>query len=203
MIDAALHQRAVDALLALPAIKAGDTEQDSAALCASTVLGVAAPEISRLKMELEKAERDAKSANADADMYARAWQRELGGTFVTKRHHIDAIVLTTQRIVKAYKDAVARGLIDDVFRTPRRPGTRVMVADDIGMGTKDIAARAAAAAIFVDLRDRKLLSYLFAEDPENVGAYGYVERALEASTQRDIENSWADIIRQSLGRLPE
>lgn len=35
---------------------------------------------------------------AAANMYARAWQRELGGSLAPKRHFIDALVLTTRQL---------------------------------------------------------------------------------------------------------
>jgi len=46
--------------------------------------------------------------------------------------------------------------------------------------------RDAADAILADLRGRKLLKYLFDENPDHCGAYGYVDQPIDLETQREI-----------------
>lgn len=41
---------------------------------------------------------DAASWKSTAEMYARAWQRELGGHMIPKAHLIDALVVSTERL---------------------------------------------------------------------------------------------------------
>jgi hypothetical protein len=53
----------------------------------------------RLRAELKKAQEDAARYKRDWEMYASAWQRELGPYMIGKRHHIDACVVSTQRLV--------------------------------------------------------------------------------------------------------
>lgn len=51
---------------------------------------------------LDAARKSAQYANADADMYARAWERELGTIGFHKRHHIDAMVEATRRMAQEW-----------------------------------------------------------------------------------------------------
>lgn len=75
---------------------------------------------------------------------------------------------------------------------------REMLADDIGMGTNDVRARAIVEAIFADIRDRKFLEYLWDDDPDNRGAYGHIDSPLGIEVLRDIADKWTDIVRSRL-----
>lgn len=77
-------------------------------------LGEREAEIERLKQEIiyanartSDARRDAKDADSNCEMYARAWARELGAPYVAKTHRIDALVLTTQERIKERDEARA------------------------------------------------------------------------------------------------
>jgi hypothetical protein len=83
-----------------------------------------------LERELTAAQERAKNARTDADMYANAWQRELcayDGKIRNKRHHIDAMVLTTQEFIEAWKVSEARVRELEAARTPAIVGS---IADD-------------------------------------------------------------------------
>jgi hypothetical protein len=56
-------------------------------------LGVRVPRFDETPATLEAWKRT-------AEMYARAWLRELGGKLIPKAHHIDALVLTTRAMRK-------------------------------------------------------------------------------------------------------
>jgi hypothetical protein len=56
-----------------------------------------------LLAKIRKLEADLRAANADADMYHRAWSRELG-TVYNKGHAIDALVITTRAVVAANRE---------------------------------------------------------------------------------------------------
>lgn len=51
-----------------------------------------------VKDAFEPDDGDAAAWRRTAEMYARAWVRELGGSLIAKRHFIDALVLTTREM---------------------------------------------------------------------------------------------------------
>lgn len=62
--------------------------------------------VQKLVAEKEGAESVCKRANADVEMYARAWKRELlafDGRLMNKRNLIDALVLSTRDLVERLK----------------------------------------------------------------------------------------------------
>lgn len=58
-------------------------------------------------------EKDRDDWKRQADLYASSWLRNLGGRIFPKRHHIDALAVTTKHIVAGYERALAVGLITE------------------------------------------------------------------------------------------
>lgn len=65
-------------------------------------------QIGKLEAEVARLTKLANQNDADANMYAQAWQRELAGFLRTKRHHIDMLVVSTQDLVKRCRQAEKR-----------------------------------------------------------------------------------------------
>ena len=66
------------------------------------------------------------------------------------------------------------------------------------LGSDEVVA-AGREAILENLRDRRLLKWLFAEDPENHGAIGYVDGPIDAETQNECAESLARSALSSIG----
>jgi hypothetical protein len=66
--------------------------------------------------KLSDAKEETANANANTEMYARAWQRELGPPWIAKNHRIDGLVLTTRdrqerlRTIEAERDGLRKEL---------------------------------------------------------------------------------------------
>lgn len=68
-----------------------------------------APFAGRLEAELKAVRADLENAKTAHAMYANAWQRELAaaGALVNKRHHIDAMVVSTRHLAASRETAWA------------------------------------------------------------------------------------------------
>jgi len=62
----------------------------------------------------------------------------------------------------------------------------------------DPRAEAAVDEIVADLRQRKILKWLFDEDPDNAGELWPGVRAIDATTQDDMFDGWARIIEKHI-----
>jgi hypothetical protein len=69
--------------------------------------------------------------------------------------------------------------------------------------TEALKAGEVVDALFADLRDRKFLKYLFAEDPSNHGAYGYIERPFDLDVQQEIADAWRKIVTSAFSPIPD
>jgi hypothetical protein len=64
----------------------------------------------------------------------------------------------------------------------------------------EVELTAGARAILENLRDRRLLKYLFHEDPEVAGPYGYVDQPIDLETQHEIAETLAQKVLQGYHR---
>lgn len=65
----------------------------------------------------------------------------------------------------------------------------------------DERAKAAVDEIVADIRDRKILKWLFNEDPDNAGELWPGVYAISADVQTEIFETWAKIIERHI--LPQ
>ena len=102
-------------------------------------------EVAHLKYEISRLTTLAANNNADADMYANAWCRELqgyNGLIRNKRHHIDAMVLTTREFVEKLKAAEATMQKWRTIDTAPRDGTLIMLGRSADADTERDAVAA-------------------------------------------------------------
>lgn len=87
-------------------------------------------EMAQLRYEISRLTVLAANNDADADMYAKAWQRELqeyNGLIRNKRHHIDALVVTTRDFVQKLKAAESTMQVWQPIHTAPRDKTLIML----------------------------------------------------------------------------
>jgi hypothetical protein len=84
-------------------------------------------QFAKVEAELKQIKNEYEKVSYNFDVYRKAWKRELGGYLVPKTHEIDALVLTTQMIVKM-RDEYSKALKDrDLFR---KDGTPIQVGEE-------------------------------------------------------------------------
>lgn len=88
-------------------------------------------------------------------------------------------------------DDIADGVIEGlrkrgygIYRLPSRNGV---------MASKDKTVRA-REAILENLRDRRMLKYLFDENPETCGPYGRVDHAIDLDCQHECAETLAQLV---------
>lgn len=116
-----------------------DTPQPDGELMTVQLVERAAEALKQARAQLADAQRAAENSKADTQMYHDAWLRELGGKLIPKTHRIDALVLTTQLLVKD-RDVLAetvrslQGQMWDLKGTPRITPDTIAALDRAGGG---------------------------------------------------------------------
>lgn len=61
-------------------------------------------QLGELQTKTDALERERNGFKADLEMYARAWERELSGYIIPKRHRIDALTVSTMKLRKTHEE---------------------------------------------------------------------------------------------------
>lgn len=83
--------------------------------------------IAQLQTEIKRLATLAQKNDNDAEMYVKAWQRELAGFLVPKSHHIDMMVVSTQRLVQRCRQAERRVAALEALQPAAAPETQALM----------------------------------------------------------------------------
>ena len=90
-------------------------EQLDAMLLALPIRPENIPALTAIRREVEALAKDRDQWRSQLNLYAGSWLRNLGGRVFQKRHHIDALAMTTEHQREGCKRATAAGLIGEAF----------------------------------------------------------------------------------------
>jgi len=74
-----------------------------------------AARVAQLRVEVAELVKDRDAWKREWELYAHSWLRRLGGKVFRKRHHIDALAMTTEHQRIGFERALAAGLIGEAY----------------------------------------------------------------------------------------